>query len=228
MLFVSRLLGCEWNFVGQNARKRRRIGKFRNGDLFNVDRERLQHAELQIEICCAADCADYAGDFVSTGDNREFLHVAKLDFTCRIGCKAISNAVIVARRRRIIGFQFDVPCFTIGFRRLDAILAVPDLAGSGDCVALKLYAEQIGCVLLSGCISRRRKDRLHFVVLLRLLYITDLHLHDFQRNLRHRLLIGQARGRRRRTAKQKGCDQKSREKQSCLFHSIIPPWHAAK
>ena len=142
VLFIYRAFGTVGESDRQNTRKSRFIGNLRNCDLLHIDHERLQHTELQIEIGRAVLCGDHAGDFVFADLNRKLLCIAELHAARDVGNKGVGNPVIVARHRRIVGFQLDVPRFSVGFRRRDAVLPVRNFGVAGNRISFKLCTEQ--------------------------------------------------------------------------------------
>ena len=111
-------------------------------DLVEVNRKRMEHAELQIQIACAAIGNQDAGDAVIAFLNLKLLEVTELDLAGHIGMETVGYAVIPAGNGGIVCFQLDMPGFPVGLRGVKAVYAVHRFAASGNGAALEFRTEQ--------------------------------------------------------------------------------------
>ena len=104
--------------------------------------ERSQCAKLKIQIAFVSGGGDNTGNFIVSCRNSEFLKVSEFDKTSYVRIETISDSIIVAGKRWIIAFQFDVPGLSICFGCLDTVFPVDEFSGSFDSVPFKLDTEQ--------------------------------------------------------------------------------------
>ena len=156
MLFIDRLFRFERDGGRKDTDKGRFVRKLCDRDLLKIDRKRIEHTELEVQISRTVLCGDDSRDLVLTRLDRELLHVAELYVSGNVGNKGVCNSVIVSGDRRIVGFELDMPCLSVGFCRGDTVFSVNHPGSSRNGVAFKLHTEQFS--LGDGLFLRVKMD----------------------------------------------------------------------